>query len=181
MSNVKKNTRNMVIAALCLALCLVLPFLTAQMPQFGSMLCPMHFPVLICGFICGPVYGAVVGFVAPLLRYVLFGMPPVLPTGIAMCFELAAYGAVSGILYRFLPKKKAYVYVSLIAAMLAGRVCWGIVRVILTGAGKYAFTWQAFMAGAFLNAIPGIVLQIIIVPLVVFAVEKLVHTMNETL
>lgn len=173
MNNVKKNTKNMVIAALCLALCLVLPFLTGQVPQIGSMLCPMHFPVLICGFICGPVYGAIVGFIAPLLRYVLFGMPPVLPNGIAMCVELAVYGTVSGILYKLLPKKKPYVYVSLIAAMLLGRVFWGIVRVILTSAGQYAFTWQAFMAGAFFNAIPGIVLQIIIVPLVVFAVERL--------
>lgn len=174
MSNVKKNTTNLVTAALCLALCMVLPLLTGQMQQIGNMLCPMHFPVLICGFVCGPVYGAIVGFAAPLLRYVLFGMPQILPTGIAMCFELAVYGAVSGILYRLLPKKKPYVYVSLIAAMIAGRICWGIVRVILTGAGQYTFTWQAFMAGAFLNAVPGIVLQIMIVPLVVFAVEKLV-------
>lgn len=172
MSNVKKNTKDMVIAALCLALCMVLPFLTGQIPQIGSMISPMHFPVLICGFVCGPVYGAIVGFIAPLLRYVLFGMPPILPTGIAMCFELAAYGAVSGSLYGILPRKKPYVYVSLVIAMLAGRLCWGIARVIMTAAGKYAFTWKAFMTGAFLNAVPGIVLQIIIVPLVVFAVEK---------
>lgn len=174
MSNVKKNTKNMVIAALCLALCMVLPFLTGQVPQVGSMLCPMHFPVLVCGFVCGPVYGAIVGFVAPLLRYMVFGMPQLLPTGLAMCFELAVYGAVSGVLYKLFPKQKQYVYVSLIAAMLAGRVCWGIVRVILTSAGQYAFTWEAFMAGAFLNAVPGIILQIVIVPVIVFAVEKYV-------
>lgn len=172
MSNIKKSTKSMVTAALCLALCLVLPFLTGQVPQIGNMLCPMHFPVLVCGFVCGPLYGAAVGFAAPLFRYALFGMPPILPTGFAMCFELAVYGSVSGLLYRLLPKTKMNIFVSLVAAMSAGRVCWGIVRVILTSAGQYAFTWQAFMAGAFLNAIPGIVLQIVIVPVIVLAVEK---------
>ena len=172
MSNVKKSTKNMVTAALCLALCMVLPFLTGQVPQIGNMLCPMHFPVLVCGFVCGPVYGAMIGFAAPLLRYVLFGMPPILPGGIAMCFELAVYGGLAGILYRILPKTKINVFVSLIAAMTAGRVCWGIVRVILTSAGQYAFTWQAFMAGAFLNAVPGIVLQLVLIPVIVLAVEK---------
>lgn len=172
MSNIKKSTKSMVTAALCLALCMVLPFLTGQVPQIGNMLCPMHFPVLVCGFVCGPLYGAAVGFAAPLFRYALFGMPPILPTGFAMCFELAVYGGVSGLLYRLLPKTRMNILVSLIAAMSAGRVCWGIVRVILTSAGQYAFTWQAFMAGAFLNAIPGIVLQIVIVPVIVLAVEK---------
>ena len=72
----KLNVRNMVLAALSLALCLVLPFLTGQIPEIGSALSPMHIPVLLCGFICGPWYGAAVGFIAPILRNLIFGMPP---------------------------------------------------------------------------------------------------------
>ena len=159
-------------AAACLALCMVLPFLTGQIPQVGSVLCPMHIPVLLAGFLCGPWWALAVGAVAPLLRFALFGMPPLFPTGAAMCFELAAYGLVSGILYRKLPKKALNVYVALIAAMLAGRVIWGIVMVVLMGLNGSAFTWAAFMAGAFVNAVPGIIVHIILIPIIVLALRK---------
>ena len=162
----------LVISAVCLALCMVLPFLTGQIPEIGSMLSPMHIPVLLCGFICGPAWAAVVGAVAPLLRFALFGMPPLFPTGVAMCVELATYGAVSGLLYSLLPRKPLNVYVSLIAAMLAGRVVWGIVRVVLSGVSGSAFTWAAFMAGAFINAVPGIIVHILLIPVLVMALRK---------
>lgn len=167
-----KNTKNLVTAAVCLALCLMLPFLTGQIPQIGSALSPMHIPVLLAGFLCGPWWAAAVGLVAPLLRFVLFHMPPIYPTGLAMCFELGTYGLVSGLLYRSLPRRPANIYVSLIAAMLAGRVVWGVVRVLLTGVSGEAFTWQMFMAGAFLNAIPGIVVHIVLIPLLVMALQR---------
>ena len=159
-------------AAACLALCMVLPFLTGQIPEIGSALCPMHIPVLLAGFLCGPWWALAVGAVAPLLRFALFGMPPLFPTGAAMCFELAAYGLVSGILYRKLPKKASHVYVALIAAMLAGRVVWGVVMVALMGLSSSAFTWAAFMAGAFVNAVPGIIVHIILIPIIVLALRK---------
>ena len=159
-------------AAVCLALCMVLPFLTGQIPQVGSALCPMHIPVLLAGFLCGPWWAMAVGAVAPLLRFALFGMPPIFPTGVAMCFELAAYGLVSGLLYARLPKKTANVYVSLLAAMLAGRVVWGIVRVALSGVAGEPFTWAAFMAGAFVNAVPGIIVHILLIPVIVMALRK---------
>ena len=155
-----------------LALALVLPFLTGQIPQLGNALCPMHFTVLLCGFFCGPVYSAVIGFIAPLLRFELFAMPPLMPTGISMCFELAAYGAVSGLLYRLLPKRKLTVYISLIGAMLVGRVIWGCARVVLYGMGKAEFSWAAFVAGGFTNAIPGIIAQIVLIPILVIALSK---------
>lgn len=164
--------RSLVISALMLALCLVLPFLTGQIPEIGGMLCPMHLPVLLCGFVCGPVWALVVGAVAPMLRYVLFQMPPPFPTGFSMCFELATYGLVSGLLFRALPKKPWNVYVSLIAAMLAGRLVWGIVRAIISGAGGAEFTWQLFLAGGFTQAIPGIILQIVLIPLLVLALRR---------
>ena len=164
--------RRMVSAAVCLALCMVLPFLTGQIPQVGSALCPMHIPVLLAGFLCGPWWAMAVGAVAPLLRFALFGMPPIFPTGVAMCFELAAYGLVSGLLYARLPKKTANIYVSLLAAMLAGRVVWGIVRVALSGVAGEPFTWAAFMAGAFVNAVPGIIVHILLIPVIVMALRK---------
>ena len=172
-TNLKKTTiRRMVWAAVCLALCMVLPFLTGQIPQIGSAISPMHIPVLLAGFICGPWWTMAVGAVSPLLRFALFGMPPIFPTGVAMCFELAAYGLVSGALYARLPKKTSNIYVSLIAAMLTGRVVWGIVRVVLSGVSGEPFTWAAFMAGAFLNAIPGIIIHILLIPIIVLALKK---------
>ena len=164
--------QKLVIAALCLALCMVLPFLTGQIPEIGSMLCPMHIPVLLCGFLAGPLWAAVVGLIAPLLRFALFGMPPLFPTGVAMCFELAVYGAVSGGLYARLPRRTVNLYVSLLAAMLLGRVAWGAVRLVLSGLSGSAFTWAAFMAGAFTTAIPGIILHIVLIPVIVLALQR---------
>ncbi|MCQ2554189.1 MAG: ECF transporter S component [Clostridia bacterium] len=167
-----KKLNNLILAAMFLALCMVLPFLTGQIPQIGSALSPMHIPVLLCGFFAGPGYAAIVGFIAPLLRFALFGMPPIMPTGIAMCFELATYGLISGLLYKKLPKKNAYVYVSLIVAMLCGRVVWGLARTVLAGLGKGTFGWAAFIAGGFTKAIPGIILHIVLIPVIVMALKK---------
>lgn len=108
----------------------------------------------------------------PLLRFALFGMPPIFPTGAAMCFELAAYGLFSGLLYARLPKKTSSIYVSLIAAMLLGRVVWGVAMVVISGVTGSAFTWAAFMAGAFVNAIPGIIVHILLIPVIVMALRK---------
>ena len=168
----KRKLESLILSGLFLALALLLPFLTGQLTQTGNALCPMHIPVLLCGFLCGPLYGMAVGFTAPFLRFLLFGMPPVLPIGLAMAFELAAYGLVSGVLYRLLPRKRPYIYVSLLAAMLTGRLVWGAVRVILYGLGRSAFGWAAFIAGAFTNAVPGIILQIVLVPVLVELLEK---------
>ena len=180
-SNRIENNRilRLVTAAMCLALCMVLPLLTGQIPEIGSMLCPMHLPVLLCGYLCGPLWAGMIGFAAPLVRFVIFGMPPLMPTGIAMAFELAAYGAVAGMLYRLLPKKTVCLYASLIGAMLAGRVLWGVVRVILTGVTGSAFTWAAFMAGAVTNAVPGIILQLVLIPVLVKALERAVPGMGK--
>lgn len=167
----KIPVRRLTAAAVCLALCLVLPFLTGQIPQIGSALCPMHIPVLLAGFVCGPWWAAAVGIVAPLLRHVLFGMPPIL-TALAMSFELAAYGLISGLMYGKLEKKPRNVYLSLIVAMVLGRVIWGIATVIITGAAGGTFTWAAFASGAVLNAIPGILVQIILIPVIVIALRK---------
>ena len=159
-------------AALFLALAMVLPFLTGQIPEIGSMLCPMHIPALLCGFLCGWQWGMAVGFIAPLLRSVLFGMPAMFPGAVAMAFELAVYGAVSGLLFRLLPRTKRSIYAALIAAMIAGRIVWGIVRLILAGLSGKSFTWALFLAGAFTNAIPGIILQIVLIPVLIIVMDR---------
>ena len=151
-------------SALYLAIALVLPFLTGQIPQIGSMLCPMHIPALLCGF--------VFGFIAPLLRSALFGMPTMFPAAVAMAFELAAYGAVAGLLYRVLPKRTGCIYVALIAAMVAGRLVWGAARYLLAGLEHSAFTPALFLAGAVTTALPGILLHIVLIPVLVMAMQK---------
>ena len=176
MSSKHKNLRQLILAAMFLTLALALPFLTGQIPQVGSALCPMHIPVLLCGFFCGPWYALAVGLVAPLLRFALFGMPPLMPTGIAMCFELATYGFVSGLMYKLLPGKKVFTYVTLIAAMLAGRIIWGIARVILAGLAQSEFAWTAFLSGAFVNAVPGIILHILLIPVLVITLKRYTET-----
>lgn len=162
----------MVLAAMFLALAYVLPFLTGQIPEIGSMLCPMHIPVLLCGFICGWPWGLVVGFTAPLLRSMILTMPPFFPTAVCMAFELATYGAIAGIMYKVLPKKKITIYVSLLIAMIAGRLVWGTAMFICMGIKGGSFGFSAFLAGAVTNAIPGIIVQIVLIPILVMALEK---------
>ena len=168
---IMKNIRKLVWAAVFLALGLILPFFTGQIPEIGNKLLPMHIPVLLCGFVCGWKYGLLVGFITPLFRSMLFGMPPLL-TAIGMAFELAAYGMVTGILYKHLTKSKLRIYMSLFTAMIIGRIIWGLVSIILYGIGGTAFTWQIFLASSFLNAIPGIILQLVVVPALILAFEK---------
>lgn len=167
----KVSVKKLVFAALCLALCIVLPFLTGQIPQIGGMLSPMHIPVLLCGFLCGWPYALAVGLVAPLLRHLMFGMPPIL-TALVMTFELGAYGAFAGFFYQILPKKTSCIYVALLLAMLAGRVVYGVASFIILGVSGTAFTFQAFLSGAFLTAWPGILCHIIVIPLIVIALKK---------
>ena len=167
-----KELKKMVLAALFLALALVLPFLTGQIPEVGSMLCPMHIPALLCGFFCGWPWGVAVGVIAPVLRSVLFSMPPMFPVAICMSFELATYGAVSGWLYAKLPKKKISIYGALLSAMVVGRLVWGVARFVCTGLDASAFGISAFWAGAVATAIPGIIVQIVLIPLLVMALEK---------
>ena len=162
----------MILAAMFLALAYVMPFLTGQIPEVGSMLCPMHLPVLLCGFICGPVWGAVVGVVAPLFRSLTLGMPPLFPTAVCMALELAAYGAVAGFMHKLLPRKKLYIYCSLLTAMVVGRLIWGAAMFVCMGIKGGSFTFAAFLSGALLNAIPGIIVQIILIPLLVMILDN---------
>lgn len=158
---------------------MVLPFLTGQIQQLGNALCPMHIPVLLCGFLCGAPYALVVGAVAPVLRFFLFGMPVLFPMGIAMSFELAAYGLIAGLLYQKLPKKPVNIYIALLTAMLGGRIVWGLVRFAMTLLFGVEFSFEMFLSGAFLTAIPGIICHIILIPIIVMALQRAGLTIKE--
>ena len=163
---------DLVLAAMFMAVGLVLPFFTGQIPQIGSMLLPMHLPVLLCGLICGWRYGALVGFALPLIRSLWLGMPPFF-TAIAMAFELAAYGGIVGALYaRSRWKCLVSLYRCLLAAMVGGRLVWGAARLFLTGVTGDAFTWQLFLSGALFTAVPGILLQLAVIPAIMVALDR---------
>lgn len=170
----KTSILKLVVSAICLTLCMLLPLITGQIPQIGKALSPMHIPVLLCGLLCGPMYAGLVGAVAPLLRFALFGMPVLVPTGAAMCFELAAYGVAAGMILRALPAKRSSIYAALIGAMLIGRAVWGVAMAALMGMSGSAFTMSAFMAGAFANAVPGIIVHILLIPVIAIAVRRAV-------
>ena len=168
-----RKIRKLVYSAICLALCMVLPFFTGHIPQIGKMLSPMHIPVFLCGMLCGFGWGAAVGFIAPLLRSVAFGMPALFPGGVAMAFELATYAFVAGYLYGHSRWQCSKALLRcIVIAMIAGRVVWGIVQLLLLGIGGKAFTFQAFLAGALLNAIPGIIIQLILIPAIMIALHR---------
>ncbi len=168
----RKQLLNLAFSGVFLALAYVLPFFTGQIREIGSMLCPMHIPVLLCGFVCGAPYGLAVGLAAPLIRSVTLGMPVLFPSAIAMAFELAVYGSVAGLLYKYLPKKNIYIYASLLGAMVAGRIVWGTVMFCIMGFNTAYFGFEAFWAGAVVNAIPGIVVQLVLIPVLVKVMMK---------
>lgn len=169
----KITTKKLVLAGLFLAIGLLLPFLTGQVPKFGKMLLPMHIPVLLAGLVLGGPLGMVVGLVTPILRSLLFTMPPMFPTAVAMSFELAVYGLISGLLYLLLGKRPWAIYPSLVIAMLIGRAIWGAVTLLFFNLQGNVFTWSAFTAGAFTDAFPGIVLQLILIPPLVIILGKI--------
>lgn len=168
----KKTVKNLAFSAMFLALCFVLPMINLGSTQIGNMISPMHIPVLICGFICGWQYGLTVGAVAPLLRSIVVGMPPIYPIAAGMAFELAAYGLLSGIFYKLFPKKNVYIYPALILSMIGGRFVWGVARFIMAGLSGTQFGISMFVAGAFTNAVPAIIVHILLIPPVVMAFKK---------
>lgn len=165
------TTKKLVLSGLFIALGLILPIFTHAI-GLGTNVLPMHLPVLICGFVCGWPYGLTVGVITPLLSSVMTGMPPIFPVALAMALELAAYGAMAGLLYKAFPKKNVFIYVSLIISMIFGRVIWGTAMLAFLGLSGKAFTWAAFMGGAFVESLPGIVIQIILIPILIIALKK---------
>ena len=162
--------KKMCLSAMFIALGIVLPFVTMNIPEIGNMLLPMHIPVLLSGFILGPVYGMIVGFVTPLLRSIMFGAPIFYPKAIVMSFELLTYGLISGLFYHIIFNRRSKlinIYISLILAMVFGRVTYGIVQSIIGLVNMNGFTFKVFVTEAIINAIPGIIIQLIIIPIII--------------
>ncbi len=163
----------MTLTAMFLAIGMILPLFTGQIPQIGSMLLPMHIPVFLCALICGEKWSTPMAFILPLFRSLIFGMPPLYPTALSMAFELATYAFVAGYLYGHSRWQCSKALLRcIVIAMIAGRVVWGIVQLLLLGIGGKAFTFQAFLAGALLNAIPGIIIQLILIPAIMIALHR---------
>lgn len=162
------KTKYLTLSALFIALGIVMPFITGQIPQFGNMLLPMHLPVLIAGFMLPWQYATIIGFIIPLLRSVLFSMPPMFPSAVAMAFELATYGLVISYIYKCFAKHDLKnTYITLIIGMIAGRVVWGIVMFIIM-----KINFQVFLYSAIINAIPGIIIQLLFIPALVTLLNK---------
>lgn len=169
----KHKINNTVLAAMFLSVGFVLPMFTGQIKEIGDSMLPMHIPVMLCGLICGEKYGFLVGLILPFLRGFVFGMPPIYPNAVWMAIELAMYGFVIGFLYlRINCKNLKGVYISLLSAMIIGRVAWGISKAILLSLNDKAFSFSLFITGGFIDAIPGIMLQLVLIPLIMEIVNK---------
>ncbi len=168
----KTTLNNMVLTAMFIAIAILLPLLTANIDGYGRMLCPMHIPVLICGAVCGWQWGMAAGFISPLLRSLLFTAPIMYPTAVSMAFELAVYGAVIGIMLYILSGKAerlASIYISMIIAMIAGRLALALARFAMYGMIGTPYSWNVFVAEAVTSAVPAIVLQFAVIPPIVYA------------
>ncbi len=164
--------KNLTLSALFLAIGFLLPMLTGQIPYIGKMLLPMHIPVFLCAMICGERYSGAVGFVLPLARSFIFSVPIMYPTAIAVAFEMGVYGIVTGIIFKRI--SCGYIksiYISMIAAMISGRIVRCIAELILLRLRGNTFALNAFISGTVLNAIPGIAIQLILIPAIMVALK----------
>lgn len=176
----KLNINKICIAGICLSIGLILPFITGQIREIGNMLCPMHIPVILCGYICGPLYGLIIGIITPIIRSLIFTAPSLYPLALSMAVELGIYGFISGLLYKLLVRKTnkqivniIYIYISLIVALILGRIGWGLARYLLTLIDNtLTFTKEMFISGALLLAWPGIIIQLIIIPIIITTLTK---------
>ena len=174
----KDITIRITLSSLLIAIAYILPFFTGNIPQIGSMLCPMHLPIIICGFLCGWKYGLIAGIVTPLLRSLTIGMPNIYPSAITMALELGCYGFVSGIIFNVFKRNNKItiltIYITLISSLLMGRIVWGLGNYTLTLIDQtFNFNFNIFLAGAFINAYPGIILQLILIPPFILLFNKL--------
>ncbi len=167
------HLKNLTLSAMFLGLGFVLPFLTGQIPQIGSMLLPMHIPVFLCAFICSWKYGVAVAFILPLLRSVIFGVPNMYPEAISIALEMATYAFVAGFLYGISKHKCIFaLYRSMLIAMVAGRVVRCIVQLSLMGIKGVPFSFEVFFTSVILRGVPGMILQLTLIPGVMLLLHK---------
>ena len=162
--------KKIVYTAVCVALCVVLPMAFHAVNNAGQIFLPMHIPVLLCGLMCGWPFGFICGVLGPVLSSLLTGMPPaaMLPS---MAIECAAYGCITGLMMQFVNTKKplADLYISMVTAMVLGRVLAGLVKSFILSPGTAPFAW---VTTSLVAGIPGIIIQLILIPLVVISLTK---------
>lgn len=172
MKNISK-TQKLIYSAMFLAIGMILPLLTSQIKEIGDSLLPMHLAVMLCGVICGWKYGLIVGFILPFLRSVIFSIPSLYPNAVWMSVELATYGFLIGFLYNsFLKKQVWWLYCCMVITMIAGRIVWGITKACLLGFRGETFAFGGFIAGGFIDAIPGIIIQLVLIPIIILTIQR---------
>ena len=160
------KTKDLVKAGLLLAIGIILPTVFHMTGINGAVFLPMHIPVIISGFILGPMLGSIIGFITPFINHSLTGMPPT-PVLWIMMVELTVYGLLSGLLYR---KVKVNLMLSLIISMIGGRISAALTLLILAnGFGITMPPIKAYIYGMTLTAIPGIIIQIVLIPILMKA------------
>lgn len=159
----KISTRDLIMSGLFVAIGVLLPMVFHSFNMLGKIFLPMHIPVLVAGFFLPPVVALAVGMIVPLLSSVLTGMPLLFPMAIIMMFELGAYG----FLVAWMKEKVSSTYIVLGSAMLAGRVIAGLVVFVLSTCFGVKLNAMLFIKGAILTGLPGIVVQLLMVPIVV--------------
>lgn len=165
------RTLLMIWAAFFVTLAVLVPTIFHAVGGLGKVFLPMHIPVILCGFICGPYFGLLCGIIAPILSSMITGMPVLIPNGIIMAFELACYGFVSGFLYG----RGRAILTALAAAMISGRIISGILTACVLGFAGKTYGLSAFVTASFLTGLPGIVIQLVLIPVLVKAMEKLIR------
>lgn len=168
------KTKKLTLTAMCLALGVILPQAFHMIPNAGNIFLPMHIPVLICGFICGPFYGLTVGIITPCLSHIIFSMPPAMILG-QMIVELGVYGLCTGLLNQIITINNELLkyYLVLIISMVVGRITYGICNALLFKAGNYSLS--IWLSAAFIKGLPGIIIQLVLIPTIVKTIKKLLN------
>lgn len=168
----QSHIKSLCVTAICIALCCVLPAAFHAM-GVGTAFSPIHIPVLMCGMICGGGYGLVCGLIGPLLSSLITGMPPA--TGlVSMVPELMVYGLVGGLCMSLIRTKHIFadLYISLVSAMLLGRIVGGIAKVLFFLGSNKSYGFAAWVSAYFVESLPGIICHLILIPLLILVLMK---------
>lgn len=169
MENVKTRgmTKDLTFTCVLIAIGIILPSIFHMFHLGGPIFLPMHIPVIMCGFLVGRKYGLMCGIIVPLLSSVLTGMPPLFPIAITMSLELGTYGYVSGLL-----SNKVNPYIALIGAQIIGRIVGAMSNFIILGLAAKPFVLSTYLTGVFVTALPGILLQLLLIPAGMMLLKK---------
>lgn len=172
MNSNSKTIRNITLSGLFIALGVILPMITAEIPAIMKILSPMHIPAYLAGFFVGPLWGAVSAFLMPIVRFIIFGKPILFPTGFFMCIELSVYALACGLLYGKFKNQILNVYLALGSAMILGRIAAGVAKALILSTSANPITMSIFVTEYFVNSAPGILIHLILIPVLVLTLDK---------